>query len=91
MRNFKHETIFHIAAKNNSLQSIKVLLGKSVFQEELLKRDFKGDTPLHTAVKAGSLDILEFFLTACTSSFLELENDFGLTPKQALAEKVSML
>ncbi len=30
-------------------------------------------------------------MTACTPPFLELENDFGLTPKQALGEKVAML
>ena len=28
MRNFKYETIFHIAAKYNSLESLKALLGK---------------------------------------------------------------
>jgi ankyrin repeat protein len=53
---------------------------KTVFVEELVKRDFKGDTPLHAAAKAGSIDILEFFLTASTPAFLEIENDFGLTP-----------
>lgn len=57
----------------------------------MLKRDFKGDTPLHAAAKAGSVDVLEFYLTACTPSFLTLENDFGLTPIQALSEKVSIL
>ena len=31
LRNFKYETIFHVAAKNNSLQSIKALLGRSIF------------------------------------------------------------
>ena len=46
----------------------------------MLKRDFKGDTPLHAAAKAGSLEVLEFYMTACTPSFLLLENDFGLTP-----------
>jgi len=53
---------------------------KTVFIEELVKRDFKGDTPLHAAAKAGSIDILEFFVTASTPAFLEIENDFGLTP-----------
>lgn len=86
-RNFKYETIFHIAARHNSSRSLEALLGKSkqiVFLEELLKRDFKGDTPLHTAAKCGSRDVLHFFLTACTPAFLELQNDFGLTPQQAM-------
>ena len=30
-------------------------------------------------------------MTACTASFLELENDFSLTPLQALSEKISIL
>jgi len=72
IRNFKYETIFHIAAKHNSYRSLKALLGKSIFLEELLKRDFKGDTPLHTAAKSGSSEVLEFFMTACTPSYLEL-------------------
>jgi len=46
-RNFKYETIFHIAAKYNSINSMKALLRKAIFQEELLERDFKGDTPIH--------------------------------------------
>ena len=31
LRNFKFETIFHVAAKNNSLKSLKTMLGKGVF------------------------------------------------------------
>ena len=83
-RNFKYESIFHIAAKYNSINALRALLRGSIFVEELLKRDFKGDTPLHTAAKSGSLDILKFFLSACTPAFLELQNDFCLTPHEAL-------
>lgn len=79
-RNFKYETIFHVAAKYNSLNSLKALLRKAIFQEELLKRDFKGDTPLHQAAKSGSCDILEYYMSACTPRFLKIKNDFGLTP-----------
>ena len=71
-RNFKYQSIFHIAGKHNSLLSLKALLGRSVFIEELLKKDFKGDTPLHSAAKSGSIDVLEFFMTACTPQFLEI-------------------
>lgn len=70
LRNFKYETIFHIAAKHNSIKALKAVLKKTVFIEELLKRDFKGDTPLHAAAKAGSIDVMEFFLSACTTPFL---------------------
>lgn len=90
LRNYKYESMFHIAGKKNSVMSIKALVKKIIFQEELLKRDFKGDTPLHCAAKSGSLDILTFYLTACTPNFLLLENDFGLTPLAAVEEKISM-
>jgi hypothetical protein len=33
MRNYKYETIFHIAAKNNALASLQFIIGKSVFIE----------------------------------------------------------
>jgi ankyrin repeat protein len=84
LRNYKFETVFHICAKYNSLASLKQLIGKSVFIEELLKKDFKGDTPIHTAAKSGSIDVLEFYITACTRNFLEIQNDFGFTPKDAV-------
>lgn len=51
---------------------MKELIGKTVFVEELLKKDFKGDTPIHTAAKSGSLEVLEFFVTACSKGFLEV-------------------
>jgi len=70
---------------------MKVLLGKGVFQEQLLKRDFKGDTPIHIAAKSGSIEILDFFMTAVTPAFMELENDFGLTPLSLVSEKLDML
>mmetsp|Transcript_6184 Transcript_6184/g.10000 ORF Transcript_6184/g.10000 Transcript_6184/m.10000 type:complete len:132 (-) Transcript_6184:408-803(-) len=80
LRNFKYETIFHVAGRNNSVLSIAALLGKTIFIEELLKKDYKGDTPLHMAAKSGSLEILSYFMTACTPNFMKIENDFGLTP-----------
>ena len=91
LRNFKYETIFHTAAKNNSVKSMKILLGKNVFQEELLKKDFKGDTPIHTAAKSGSLEILKFYIEVCTPNFLQIQNDFGLTPVEALEQKIQMI
>ena len=70
---------------------MKALLGRTVFLEELVKRDFKGDAPLHTAAKAGSIQILELYLTASTPAFLELQNDFGMTPLQSVVEKISLI
>ena len=51
LRNYKYETIFHIAARYNSIDAIKEIVGKNVFIEELVKKDFKGDTPIHQAAK----------------------------------------
>lgn len=62
-----------------------------MFIEELLKKDFKGDTPLHVAAKCGSLEVLEFYTTACSKTFLEIQNDFGFTPKEAVKEKIRLL
>lgn len=83
MRNYKYESIFHIAGKNNALESLKFICGKNIFIEHMLKRDYEGNTPLHSAAKAGSLDVLKWFLEHVTPAFLEIQNDFGHTPKQA--------
>ena len=72
LRNYKYETLFHIAAKYNSLEALKELLGNCIFIEELLKKDFKGDTPIHLAAKNRSFKILEFFCTSVTKNFLEM-------------------
>jgi hypothetical protein len=37
------------------------------------------------------MDVLSFYLTACNPRFLELENDFGMTPLAAVKEKVAMI
>ena len=79
-RNFKLETIFHVAAKNDSVEAFDALMSKYIFIEHLLKRDFKGDTPLHTAAKAGSFRILKYLLSAVTPAFLQMRNDFEKTP-----------
>jgi len=62
--------MLHIAAKNNSLESLKELVRNTVWIESLLKRNFMGDTPIHVAAKSGNSKILKFFLKNCTSSFL---------------------
>lgn len=33
LRNYKHETVFHIAGKNNALRSIQFIVGRHVFVE----------------------------------------------------------
>jgi ankyrin repeat protein len=72
LRNYKHETVFHVAAKFNALASIKELIGKSVFIEELVKKDYKGDTPIHLAAKSGNQEILEYYLSNVTKNFIEI-------------------
>lgn len=91
LKNYKSETIFHVCAKHNSLDSLKELIGRTVFIEELVKKDFKGDTPLHIAAKNGNLDILDFYMQSCSKSFLEIQNDFGFTVKEAIIEKIRLL
>ena len=71
LRNYKYQTIFHIAAKFNSLQALVAIVKRnSVFIEELIKKDYKGQTPIHMAAKYGSLDILRFYLSVVTPPFL---------------------
>jgi ankyrin repeat protein len=72
LRNYKFETVFHIAAKHNSLEAIKYLTSKTAFFEELIKKDYKGDTPIHTAIKNGSYETLEFYLKRVTGKFLTI-------------------
>ena len=91
LRNYKFESLFHITAKYNSLASLKELVKKAVFIEELLKKDFKGDTPIHTAAKAGSIEVLEFFASGVTKGFLEVQNDFGFTAREAVREKIRLI
>jgi ankyrin repeat protein len=83
IRNYKYETILHVAAKKNSRACLEALLQKVVFISHMLKKDYEGNTAIHIAAKAGSLDMLEFLLSSCTSGFLEIQNDFGFDPLQA--------
>lgn len=91
LRNYKQESIFHIAAKFNSLESLKEIVARMVFVEELLKKDYKGDTCLHLAAKNGHNKILEFFLSYSTRGFLDIQNDFGFTVVEAIQEKIRAL
>jgi len=91
LRNYRHETVFHVAAKFNALRSLQVLTGRAVFIEELVRKDYKGDTPMHVAAKKGNVEILEFLMSNCTRSFMEIQNDFGLTVADAVAEKIRLL
>lgn len=91
LRNYKYETVFHVAAKNNSLDAITELVGKSVFITQLLKKDYEGNTAIHVAAKSGSLEVLEWLIKLSTPSFLEIKNDFGFTPLEATREKLSLM
>ncbi len=88
LRNYKNQSVFHIAARHNSLDAIQTLVGKRWFFDELLVRDWKGDTPIHTASKNGSIETLEFYLQNSTHRFADIENDFGSTPLEAVRTKI---
>jgi ankyrin repeat protein len=51
-----------VAAKYNSVESLKILVDDRDYTEELLKKDYQGNTPLHLAAKKGNKSILEYFL-----------------------------
>jgi len=72
LRNYKMETIFHVAAKNNAIQSLEKMIGKCVFLPHMLKKDYEGNTAIHIAAKVGSLEMLEFLLSSVTPGFLEM-------------------
>lgn len=72
LRNYKYETVFHVAGRFNALKSIKFVIGRNVFVTEMLKRDYKGDTALHLAAKAGSYEMLEFMCNSVTPGFLAI-------------------
>lgn len=91
LRNYKWETIFHIAAKSNSVQSLKLIIGNSVFIDQLLKKDYMGNTAIHIAAKNGSLETLRFLCQNVTKSFLQIENDFGFNPHEASKEKLRLM
>jgi len=72
LRNYWFESIFHIAAKYNSVETILNITSKTFFFEDLIKKNFKGDTPIHTAAKSANYEILEIFLKLCTPNFLRM-------------------
>lgn len=91
IRNYKNESIFHVAAKSGATDSIKILIDGITFTEELLKKDYLGNTPLHYAARKGNLSILEFFVNEGgepTRQMLDLQNDFALTVREAVLEKI---
>jgi ankyrin repeat protein len=91
LRNYRNETIFHLAAKNNALESLKILIDGAAFAEELVKKDYKGDTPMHHAAKNGHLEVLQFFIEASSPLLLDLQNDFSQTVKVCAEDKLQSL
>lgn len=94
LRNYKLESIFHMAAKNGSLDSLKILVDGVTFTEELLKKDYTGNTPLHYAAKKGNVAMLEYFITEGGTSvrmMLDIMNDFGYTVRESVVEKIRYL
>ena len=91
LRNYKYETIFHVAARHNAEASLKALLRRVVFLPHMLKKDYEGNTAIHVAAKHGNLEILGFLLSSVTAGFLEIQNDFGFTPREAAEEKSRLM
>lgn len=87
LRNYKYETIFHIAARHNSLAALKELLGRHWFLPYMMRKDHEGNTALHVAAKRGNHEMLEWLLSSVTSAFTEIQNDFGFTPEESAIEK----
>ena len=77
IRNYKNESIFHVAAKHKALDALKVLIDERPFGDELLKKDYLGNTPIHVAAKREHGQILEYFSEAAKR--LDIQNDFGIT------------
>ena len=59
-------------SSSQSKEAIEQICGKSIFIQELLKRDYKGDTAIHAAAKSGSIEMLNFLMGSCTQGFLEI-------------------
>lgn len=91
LRNYKWETIFHVAAKANAVESIKKLVGRCVFLPHMLKKDYEGNTAIHVAAKLGSIEMLDFLLSSVTPGFLEIQNDFGFTPQESAQQKARLM
>jgi hypothetical protein len=53
--NFKMQTLLHVGAKTDAEEAVRVLVGDRVIIDELVRRDYKGDTPVHKAAKNGSV------------------------------------
>ena len=47
IRNYKFQSIFHVSARFNSLECLKILIDERSIADELLKKDYMGNTPLH--------------------------------------------
>jgi ankyrin repeat protein len=80
-----------VAAKSGAAECVKILIDGLTFTEELLKKDYLGNTPLHYAARKGNLAIFEFFINEGgepTKLMLDLQNDFGLTVREAVLEKI---
>ena len=95
LRNYKNESIFHVAGKFNSIDALKILIDDQPFQEEVIRKDYLGDTPLHKAGKRGNIPMVEFYLSPTNSKtdrmILDLQNDFGLTVFEAVNDKIKLL
>ena len=80
-----------MAAKHNALEAIEKVVGKGVFGQEMIEKDYKGDSPVHTAAKCGSGAVLRYYLENGSGRFVEMKNDFGLTALEAVRAKIKYM
>jgi ankyrin repeat protein len=71
-----------VAAKHNSLDALKILIDTHVFNDEVVRKDYNGNTPLHIAKKKQHTEIHEFFVQNLPENArqvcLEIEIDLGI-------------
>jgi hypothetical protein len=70
-----------MAAKTSAIEALKVLVEDRTFTEEIIKKDYKGDTPLHIAGRKQDKAFTDFLMTQGQPGMLELQNDFCQIPQ----------
>lgn len=71
----KGNSIYHICAEYNSLESMRVLLSKKEqqFVEPLFIKNNKEETPIHTATIFGNLDIIKMVIDKLNNGISSIE------------------
>ena len=82
-RFFDSNTLLHVAASLGHDQIVKAILSKQQCQELLTAKNSSGDLPLHVAVNAGHLPIVQQMVNSnvdAACKLLKEKNKEGITP-----------